>query len=559
MPHFTFAPVCRRLSFNRFLLAQLHMESLRKCLRKRQVYEALVTLPKGSDRSVYARVYSDAMARIRSQDPGHAARAEEAISWIACARRPLNSLEFRHALAVDDNAQACEFGEDDLDDVDLIVSACAGLITEDEQSGTIRLVHYTAQKFFEQSWRGWMPNSEVTIALKCLKYLSLTPFMEGPSKSDTEMANRLAAYPLLAYAAKHWPDHLLAGGYHANTLQYDLMQDSALSFLRNDMLVLSATQAMEAAAFGYMNCTLAYPSDTQGTHLAGRFGLRRLMQALSKAEVPLDCYDERGRTPLSYAAESGHEAVLTLLIESGQVDVDSEDEFDRTPLLHAARSGYESTVKLLLDSEQVDVDTEDAFGRTPLSYAAENGHERIVRLLNDADQTKVDFGDSYGQTPLSYAAGGGHETIVKLLMDAGQVEVDSKDCIGRTPLSYAAAGGFETIIKLLIKSGNVDVTRVDDVNWTPLSYAAARGHGTLVKLFINSGQEFFDAYDPDGRTPLSYAAAGGHDSIVELLIESGQVEVASMDKHGRTPLWHATKYAQQSVMKLLEAAMKPKL
>ena len=41
------------------------------------------------------------------------------------------------------------------------------------------------------------------------------------------------------------------------------------------------------------------------------------------------------RTPLSYAAGSGHEAVVKLLVEKG-AEPDSKDDNGRTPLWYAA-------------------------------------------------------------------------------------------------------------------------------------------------------------------------------------------------------------------------------
>ncbi len=53
----------------------------------------------------------------------------------------------------------------------------------------------------------------------------------------------------------------------------------------------------------------------------------------------------------------------------------------RTPLSRAAESGHEAVVKLLLETKEVDVDAKDGYGRTPLSWAAGNGHEAVVKLL----------------------------------------------------------------------------------------------------------------------------------------------------------------------------------
>jgi ankyrin repeat protein len=51
------------------------------------------------------------------------------------------------------------------------------------------------------------------------------------------------------------------------------------------------------------------------------------------------------------------------------VDVDSKDGIGRTPLSWAAGNGYEAVVKQLLNIGKVDMDSKDINGRTPLSWA----------------------------------------------------------------------------------------------------------------------------------------------------------------------------------------------
>jgi ankyrin repeat protein len=53
----------------------------------------------------------------------------------------------------------------------------------------------------------------------------------------------------------------------------------------------------------------------------------------------------------------------------------------RTPLSWAAGSGHEAVVKVLLATEKVDVGSKDDYGQTPLSLAAGNGHKTVVKLL----------------------------------------------------------------------------------------------------------------------------------------------------------------------------------
>jgi len=77
--------------------------------------------------------------------------------------------------------------------------------------------------------------------------------------------------------------------------------------------------------------------------------------------------------------------VVKLLLKTGKVDVDSKNNNGRTPLSWAAENGHEAVVKLLLETGKVDVDSKnDYYGRTPLSWAAENGHEAMVKLLQSS-------------------------------------------------------------------------------------------------------------------------------------------------------------------------------
>ena len=73
-----------------------------------------------------------------------------------------------------------------------------------------------------------------------------------------------------------------------------------------------------------------------------------------------------GRTPLWWAAANGHEAVVKLLLATGQVEADSKDKHSRTPLSRAATNGHEAVVKLLLATGQVEADSKDNYGQTPL-------------------------------------------------------------------------------------------------------------------------------------------------------------------------------------------------
>jgi ankyrin repeat protein len=65
----------------------------------------------------------------------------------------------------------------------------------------------------------------------------------------------------------------------------------------------------------------------------------------------------------------------------GKVEVNVKDEYGWTPLSWAVENRHEAIIKLLLKTSKVEVDVRDKCGQTPLSRAAENGHEAVVKIL----------------------------------------------------------------------------------------------------------------------------------------------------------------------------------
>jgi hypothetical protein len=91
---------------------------------------------------VLDQAYEHAMERVQGQIQGFRLLAEKGLSWITCAKRRLNTSELRHALAVEDGKP--ELDEENSPQIESMVSVCIRLVTVDEESGIIRLVHYTA-------------------------------------------------------------------------------------------------------------------------------------------------------------------------------------------------------------------------------------------------------------------------------------------------------------------------------------------------------------------------------------------------------------------------------
>jgi hypothetical protein len=140
----------------RFLLAQLHLDSLIGKRSPKAIKIALEKLPTGLE--ALDNAYNEAMERIEGQIADLKELAKQVLAWITCAKRPLTTLELQHALAVEIGESKLD--EENISEIEDIVSVCAGLVTVDEQSHIIHLVQYTTQEYFERTQIVWFPSAQ---------------------------------------------------------------------------------------------------------------------------------------------------------------------------------------------------------------------------------------------------------------------------------------------------------------------------------------------------------------------------------------------------------------
>lgn len=100
-------------------------------------------LPRGKER--LRKAYDDDDSKL----------AKTVLSWITYAERPLTTEKLWQALAVDPGDT--DLKKDNILDVEDFVSVCAGLVTVDETSNIVRLIHYTTQEcngctFNSEAW-----------------------------------------------------------------------------------------------------------------------------------------------------------------------------------------------------------------------------------------------------------------------------------------------------------------------------------------------------------------------------------------------------------------------
>ena len=453
------------------------------------------------------------------------------LMWLHLAKRPLKVAELQHGLAVERGDNALD--EEAIPAQKRLLDCCLGLVLVDEETLTIRLVHYTLEEYFRKHSSTIFPQGHSTAAEICLTYLNFSE-LSVECKTNVDMKQQLQKFPFLEYASFNW------GYYTALAQGHSDVDIEGLRALAMKVLLGKSKQPPHIALqllYTRKSYSRHYKCSQYflGVHAAAYFGLEAHM-SMPGNDQGWDVQDADGQTPLVHAAFEGHEAVVRLLVERGEVDADSKDNDGRTPLSRAASAGHEAVVRLLVEREDVDAESRDNHGWTPLAHAASAGHGAVVRLLVERGDVDADSKDNSSWTPLSRAASAGHEAVVRLLVEREDVDAESRDNHGWTLLAYAASAGHGAVVRLLVERGDVDAGSKDNDGGTPLSWAAFNGHEAVVRLLVDRRDVDADSKDNDGGTPLSRAASAGHEAIVRLLVERGDVDAASQDESGRTPL-----------------------
>jgi ankyrin repeat protein len=486
------------------LLARLHLDRLKSQINLRQLKAALDLLPTELDET-----YEKAMFRIKGQVEQQSQLALKALFWVSKAVRPLKLNEIHHALAVEPGDQVLD--PDGIEnDKTFLVSITAGLLTVDTNSGTIRLVHFTAEEYFKKTWQDWFPDADELIAETCITYLMFDDFAGGYCRTDQELKYRLQNYPFLDYAARYW-------GFHANRGLTQRVQRLIMSFIHQESKLSCTIQAMQVSGYPYAGYSQMFLRHVSGLSIAAMFGLEAIAQKVIDGGAEVDAKDSDEGTALHYAAKHGNEAVVKLLLDA-KADVNNKDSDEGTALHYAAKHGNEAVVKLLLEAG-ADVHSKGSDGGTALHYATIHGHEAVVRLLLEA-KADANRKNSKGRTALYLAILQGDEAVVKLLLKGVADVNNNNNCSdGTIPLHYAAKYGGETVVKLLLEAG-ADVHSKGSDGGTALHYAAYNGHKAVVKLLLEAKADV-DNKDSDEWTALHHAAYNGHRAVFELLLDHG--------------------------------------
>ncbi len=258
------------------------------------------------------------------------------------------------------------------------------------------------------------------------------------------------------------------------------------------------------------------------------------VKTLLDAGATLDHKDEKGCTPLYWAAFYSSTEVFDLILARG--------DYEDTVYLAASRGQLEKVKAFIKDG--ADVNAKDAFGCTVLHWAVLANSPEVAEFLI-AEGVDLNAKDNTESAPITVANG---LTMIKLLISKG-ADVDTKATRHkRTRLQMACSTGEKGIVEFLIGQG-ADIQATDDRGREPLHQAAAGGHVDIAELLIAKGADL-NVRAGNSATPLWEAASYGKADMVKFLLAKG-ADISVADRRGQTPLQVAKRRGHAEVVNIL--------
>lgn len=458
------------------------------------------------------------------------------ITWICFAMRPLTLDELRWAMIVDPDysdkpasLRHYENTEDFAANCDMmekkLKALSCGLAEAVPSSHDVQFIHQSVKDFFineglstlKESQRPTMTKTDTNqidteatahyqLSRTCIRYFSAKEVrgLEYPSRKVE------AFFPFLRYATAHWIAHVQQSEKEVPNPKTDL-----LVYLEwpSEAIVQIWTRLCKVLSMHLSSSLYPPPQGTTMLHIVSEYRLMGpLLQILQRKEEltsRLDPLDDESRTPLWYAACTGHTDVVSLLVDNG-ANANGLGASNASPLVAASHHGYYHIVQMLL-GKGADVNKKDAYYHTALQAASRGGYEKIVRLLLDKG-ADANAEAQTGGTALQQASYMDHREIVRLLVENGaNVNAEAGDY--GTALQAASYNGDEETVRLLLKNG-ADINAEGRIFGTALQAASTPGHEQIVRILLEKGADVNARCEGRNETALEIASSNGYEQVV---------------------------------------------
>ena len=221
-------------------------------------------------------------------------------------------------------------------------------------------------------------------------------------------------------------------------------------------------------------------------------------------DININSKDKFGKTALHYAAGSGRDKIVALLLKSGASPVVT-DEGKSSPLDLAIRSEYKNVFDILIKENYGSGGIESA-----LVEATKVGKLDVLNKLLEKSEL---LSDKQFSSPFIVAIRNGHRRVSEILLPF----VDDKQSLLDVALTKVTD---TTMLKWLLKNG-ANVNSSDSFGESVLFKLVSTGRCDLVAVLSNSGAQSSGSEKARSRTsPIEYAIYKKQPTITRLLMNN---------------------------------------
>ncbi|RSL87744.1 hypothetical protein CDV31_016207 [Fusarium ambrosium] len=494
------------------------MDTLSKCGTMENIEKALSKLPDNLDNA-----FEGAMKQILRKRDFDKELASHVITWVVHAEVDLTIAQIQDSFAF--YKSKGDSWQGNRPSKGLLTRVCAGLVVEDSDKGTLRLVHESVKRRLKDGIL--YKNADLEIAKTCLSCL----------RADTSDNN--SETPLLKYASSHWARH-----WHDSQDNDPEVHIQIKKFFFSKKKLMRAFRTIPDA-----------PGRTvegmTGLHAAVFYNLGAHAKTLIKAGADVDAQCSDGQTALHWAAALGRCRLVKYLVRK-EANPNVQDASRDTPihkcLSRPTLNNLEIVKSLVQAKAQLDIT--GAKGHTPLSLVIRYGPTAVAKLLIES-QPDVNAEVTTGWTSLRELFCHGHEMETEFQKSGRNTR--SPSVRGWSPLKLAIDSHVQVLMKLLFDRG-VDLNRptIED-NWLPLIHAINTNRPNTVQRLLErkSNPANVNLQDPNTElSPLCLALRYERVAIAKQLIAYGS-DLSGENGDRQTPLIEAVKNNDRDSVSLL--------
>ncbi|KAH6911249.1 hypothetical protein BKA70DRAFT_55901 [Coprinopsis sp. MPI-PUGE-AT-0042] len=452
-----------------FLHASLQMQALRQCTNRHELNETLEDFPEK-----IADVYIRTWERITNQAAGNSmvSLATKALAWVLYATRSLTVDELRHAIATSPDTHKLELSR--VVPTETLLGACCGLLVREQETGLVRLVHYTAKPILRKLVLQSIPEPHTLLSAICMARLRDCGFQRSALASTEELDAALNSTTLLLYAYRAWSFH------GRESMHDDVAKSRLLDFVQGcHAFPILPRERGTFDRFGPL-------------HVIAAFDLPLSLAGSDQLRNPNQPSQEQGLTPLHLACMRNSRLTVKDLLAVSRILVNAPDKEGSTPLIWASRAsnhGNEATVALLLSHPKVKVNQANNAGFTALHAASAPGRTGALQILLAHSTIKINQGDNRGIAPFMIACRSGDMDTLNLFLRQRKLNVNAVDKAGTTALMWmmltvAAVVDIE-MVKAVLAHPKIDPNLRDKAGKPASYWAYSSRRQDILDLFLN--------------------------------------------------------------------------